>query len=85
MSTSNIENDGAWMFPNPTSNFIQLRLSTAENAEFSLWDTRGRRVIQGHVSGSVQWVLPENLADGIYLARLTSENGIKTTRLIIQK
>jgi len=85
LSTANIENDGAWMFPNPASNFIQLRLSTAENAEFSLWDTRGRRVIQGHVSGSVQWVLPENLADGIYLARLTSENGIKTTRLIIQK
>ena len=74
-----------WLFPNPASTFIQLKLSASEQSEFSLWDTRGHRIMQRDVSETEQLMLPQNLADGIYLARLTSKTGVKTTRMLIQR
>ncbi len=85
LRTANIDTEDTWIFPNPASTSVQLKLSAIAQAEFSLWDTRGQRIICSSVSGKELLTLPQNLADGIYLVKLTTENGVKTTRLIIQR
>jgi hypothetical protein len=85
LRTASLENEESWLFPNPTSSSVQLKLSAIEQAEFSLWDIRGQKVMYSQVNGLETLILPQNLADGIYLVKLVSNNGIKTTRLLIQR
>ncbi|MFN4914173.1 MAG: T9SS type A sorting domain-containing protein [Sphingomonadales bacterium] len=85
LRTASLENEESWLFPNPASSSVQLKLSAIEQAEFSLWDTRGQKVMYSQVNGLETLTLPQNLADGIYLVKLVSNNGIKTMRLLIQR
>ncbi len=85
LRTASLENEESWLFPNPASTSVQLKLSAIEQAEFSLWDTRGQKVMYSQVNGLETLTLPQNLADGIYLVKLVSNNGIKTMRLLIQR
>jgi hypothetical protein len=85
LRTASLENEESWLFPNPTSSSVQLKLSAIEQAEFSLWDIRGQKVMYSQVNGLETLILPQNLADGIYLVKLVSNNGIKTMRLLIQR
>ncbi len=85
LRTASLENEESWLFPNPASTSVQLKLSAIEQAEFSLWDIRGQKVMYSQVNGLETLTLPQNLADGIYLVKLVSNNGIKTMRLLIQR
>ena len=85
LRTASLENEESWLFPNPASTSVQLKLSAIEQAEFSLWDIRGQKVMYSQVNGLETLILPQNLADGIYLVKLVSNNGIKTMRLLIQR
>ena len=77
--------ESALLFPNPASNQIQVKLSASEHAAISLWDTRGRRVLSANIRGAELINLPATLSEGVYLVHLSTEQGIQTTRLIIQR
>lgn len=80
-----IAHEGAWLFPNPASNQIQVKLSASETAEISLWDTRGRKMLSANTRGAEPINLPAELSDGFYLVRLSTDHGTQTQRLIIQR
>ena len=80
-----ITHEGAWLFPNPASNQIQVKLSASETAEISLWDTRGRKMLSANTRGAEPINLPAELSNGFYLVRLSTDHGTQTQRLIIQR
>ncbi|MBK5285058.1 MAG: T9SS type A sorting domain-containing protein, partial [Bacteroidia bacterium] len=68
------KNDGVTLFPNPTSNIINLSFPTFRDAEVSIYDRLGRRVFSGTVRN--QNTLTLNLgafSPGVYLLKLVSE------------
>ncbi|MFN5218678.1 MAG: T9SS type A sorting domain-containing protein [Sphingomonadales bacterium] len=85
LSTESFTQEGVWLFPNPASHQIQMRVQTGETAEISMWDMRGRLVLKHTAKNLEQVVLPQEIENGIYLIRLTSETGVKTTRLLLQR
>jgi hypothetical protein len=62
-----------------------MRVQTGETAEISMWDMRGRLVLKHTAKNLEQVVLPQEIENGIYLIRLTSETDVKTTRLLLQR
>ena len=76
----------ATIFPNPTSDVLNIRTSTFENVTYTLYDALGKLVIQDKLS-SVQTPIQVNqLAPGAYSLTLNNDaQKLKTFRLIKQQ
>ncbi|MBM3921453.1 MAG: T9SS type A sorting domain-containing protein [Sphingomonadales bacterium] len=85
VGVESLAQEGAWLFPNPASNQLQVKLPASEHAAISLWDTRGRKVLSANIHGTETINLPAALSDGIYMVRLSKDHGTQTTRLIVQR
>jgi len=85
VGVESLAQEGAWLFPNPASNQLQVKLPASEHAAISLWDTRGRKVLSANIHGTETINLPAALSDGIYMVRLSYDHGTQTTRLIVQR
>jgi len=76
------------VFPNPTRNDINMIISTSEDVEFSLFDIRGRKVMENNFvnNSSVfnKTVNVSGIASGVYI--LTVESGSKkaTKKIVIE-
>lgn len=80
------------LYPNPASSSVRLRigLTESQHVRVELLDASGR-VVQspfvGHLSEGGQNInieLDESLSSGLYLVRLTAEDGIAVRKLIIE-
>ena len=76
----------AIIFPNPTSEILTIRTSSFENVTYTLYDARGKLVIQDKLS-SVQTPIPvSQLAPGAYSLTLNNDTqNLKTFQLIKQQ
>jgi len=76
----------ATIFPNPTSDVLNIRTSTFENVTYTLYDALGKLVIQDKLS-SVQTPIQVNqLAPGAYSLTLNNDTqNLKTFQLIKQQ
>jgi hypothetical protein len=85
LSSESFSQEGVWLFPNPATHQIQVRVPTGETAEISMWDMRGRLVLKHTPQDTEQVVLPQEIANGIYMVRLNTNHGFRATRLLIQR
>lgn len=84
----------AWeitVFPNPTSNYLQVRfnLPTEDEITISLYDVQGKILLVKHfgkhVSGMHQRTLDlTNVTEGTYVCRIVSQNNSITKKIIKQ-
>ena len=76
----------ATIFPNPTSEILTIRTSSFENVTYTLYDARGKLVIQDKLSSAQTPIQVSQLAPGAYSLILNNDaQKLKTFRLIKQQ
>ena len=76
----------AIIFPNPTSEVLTIRTSTFENVTYTLYDARGKLVIQDKLSSVKTLIQVSQLAPGAYSLTLNNDTqNLKTFQLIKQQ
>lgn len=79
------ENDGVSLFPNPSRDDIHLRSENAALSQVSIYDLQGREVYQKKFSGGTKQIqLQMDLAPGVYLIKISLENGMVSARRLIR-
>jgi len=73
----------ATVFPNPTSEELQIRTSSFENVTYSLYDSKGKLILQDKLSAEQTTVQVSQLASGSYSIILNNQTrNLKTFKLI---
>ena len=73
----------AIIFPNPTEDVLNIRTSTFENVTYTLYDARGKLVMQDELSAEQTQIQVSQLAPGSYSLALNNETqNLKTFKLI---
>ncbi|OJJ23682.1 hypothetical protein BKI52_04835 [marine bacterium AO1-C] len=78
------------IYPNPTAKTIKVALPSAtKQVNISLFNASTGKRVAGFTMNRSQseWVIPENIKDGVYLVVMTdpASNITKTTRLVIKR
>ena len=72
--------------PNPNNGHCHLSFSTPQQfVDISIIDILGRIVKQAHYKNTTKIELSLDVPDGIYLCATQTENGIKNTKLVVQR
>lgn len=71
------------IFPNPSAGLVRFE-SKATTGALQILDATGRLVFSQPFNGGT-WVDLSNYADGLYMARLTSESGVSTHSFLLKK
>lgn len=73
----------ATVFPNPTSEVLNIRTSTFENVTYTLYDAQGKLVLQDKLSAEQTAIQVSQLAPGGYSLTLNNETqNLKTFKLV---
>ena len=73
----------ATIFPNPTSEVLNIRTSTFENVTYTLYDVQGKLVMQDILSAEQTPIQVSQLTLGSYYLTLTNETqNLKTFKLV---
>ena len=73
----------ASIFPNPTSDILNIRTSTVENVTYTLYDGQGKLILQGKLTADQTPIRVGQLATGKYSLILDSKNQkLKTFKLV---
>jgi hypothetical protein len=73
----------AIIFPNPTSEVLNIRTSTFENVTYTLYDAQGKLVLQDKLSAEQTAIQVSQLAPGGYSLTLNNETqNLKTFKLV---
>jgi len=76
----------AIIFPNPTSDILNIRTSTFENVTYTLYDALGKLVLQDKLSSTQTPIQVSQLAPGAYSLTLNNDTqNLKTFQLIKQQ
>ena len=67
----------ASIFPNPTSDVLNIRTSSFENVTYTLYDAQGKLVMQNILSAEQTPIQVSELAPGAYSLELIFEEGSK--------
>lgn len=73
----------AIIFPNPTSEILNIRTSTFENVTYTLYDAQGKLVVQDKLFAEQTTIQVSQLAPGSYSLTLNNETqNLKTFKLV---
>jgi len=73
----------ATIFPNPTSEVLNIKTSTFENVTYTLYDAQGKLVMQDILSAEQTPIQVSQLAPGSYSLTLNNETqNLKTFKLV---
>ena len=76
----------ATIFPNPTSEVLNIKTSTFENVTYTLYDAQGKLVLQDILSAEQTPIQVGQLAPGSYSLTLNNQTqNLKTFKLIKQQ
>ena len=76
----------AIVFPNPTSDVLNIRTSSFQNVTYTLYDAQGKLVMQNILSAEQTPIQVSQLAPGSYSLTLNNETqNLKTFKLIKQQ
>tara|TARA_B110001450_G_scaffold111908_1_gene105676 strand:+ start:65 stop:541 length:477 start_codon:yes stop_codon:yes gene_type:complete len=79
-------NYDATVFPNPTSDLLNIRASIFDNVSYTLYDSKGKLLIQNNLSSEQTQIQVSQLASGLYSLILSNKTqNLKTFLLIKQQ
>ena len=71
------------IFPNPTSEILNIKTSVFENVTYTLYDAQGKLILQDKLSSEQTPIKVSQLAPGNYSITLTNEiQNLKTFKLV---
>jgi uncharacterized delta-60 repeat protein len=70
------------VFPNPASNFININFQDLNNANVEVADVNGRLLFSQKLNSRTNAINIDNLASGIYLFKVSSQEGTATAKVI---
>jgi hypothetical protein len=73
---------GFSMFPNPTSDFLNIKIQEGEIEQILLYDLNGKKVLSKKINKQQSIVDTQNLIRGIYFIKIIFNNGILTKKLL---
>ena len=81
LTTSSFENENISVYPNPVNDRLQVNIP--EKVNYKLFTLVGTEVKTGILTPQENSITTENLASGVYLLQLTTENGkVKQLKII---
>lgn len=86
LSTPNVElNDSFSVYPNPGKSIMNIALQNANGlARLEVFDVLGKRIYAQELSELTNRINISNWNSGMYLVKITSENGSQTKRFVKQ-
>jgi hypothetical protein len=72
------------VYPNPTSDFININLQQTLNAEFTLYSVNGNRISDWNLVPGINQIDLSLLSNGIYMGIIQSGNVKRPVRIIIE-
>lgn len=73
------------VYPNPTTDYVNVLVPEGidEAVQFELFDVAGNLIQSREIFSGTSVIELAQVANGVYLIKLTSNNGLKTSRLIV--
>ncbi|TQD39461.1 endonuclease [Haloflavibacter putidus] len=71
------------IYPNPSSGYLQVKLSANNNFSYKIFDINGR-LLQSAKAKTGQAISVEKLQAGLYLMQVSTEGKVATKKLVIQ-
>ncbi|MCL5129609.1 leucine-rich repeat domain-containing protein [Algibacter sp. L4_22] len=75
---------GFTMYPNPTNGIVNVRNNNNTNVAITVYDLNGRALLNKKVTNTTSEINITNLASGVYLFKVKSENGEFVKRILKQ-
>ena len=72
------------IYPNPTKNIVNIDVLNLDNALVEVYDINGRQLFTQKLNNTTNNVNIENLAAGVYMFKVTSNQGTATSKVIKQ-
>lgn len=87
LNINNIDNNTAFkVYPNPTSNNINIEFTNVVNADVTLYGVDGRAILnRSNYNGQLLQMDVSSLEQGLYMLVVRENNTIHTTKIMIQK
>ncbi len=70
------------IYPNPTNNRVNIDVLNLDNTSVEVYDINGRQLFSQKLNNTTNTVNIENLAAGIYMFKVTSNQGTATNKVI---
>ena len=85
LSVNDPESIAIDLYPNPAKESISFRMHNAQNAVVEIFDNMGRMVAKSEINKTQNSCNVSQLSAGVYVVKiLTQQNGLFTTKLIIE-
>ncbi|MEZ4773076.1 MAG: T9SS type A sorting domain-containing protein [Bacteroidia bacterium] len=84
--TDLLQTESFQIFPNPTSDFVQIKTFLPASAKpvLDITDLRGNRVFQGSVVNAFTEISLKDISPGIYFIRIKWKDGAMVKKLVVQ-
>lgn len=76
-----LQND---IYPNPCQGTFTIKTNTTDSQNVILFDLRGVELLNLKISGTTA-IVNNNLANGIYMLRISSKYGTNSNKIIVSK
>jgi hypothetical protein len=75
------------IYPNPASDFITLKTNTSGSSKMilSFYNAIGKLIRSENITSVQQQIHVDDLTNGIYVLKISSEEGTRTQKLIVQR
>jgi hypothetical protein len=70
------------MFPNPTSDFLNVKIQEGEIEQILLYNLNGKKVLSKKINKEQSIIDTQNLIRGIYFIKIILDKGIITKKLV---
>jgi hypothetical protein len=83
LETSNFDISSNFkIYPNPATSTITIDLSSVDNPSVDVYDIDGRKILTQKLSNSSNTINIDNLSSGLYLFKVTSDQGTATSKVV---
>ena len=83
LETSNFDISSNFkIYPNPATSTITIDLSSVDNSSVDVYDIDGRKILTQKLSNSSNTINIDNLSSGMYLFKVTSDQGTATSKVV---
>lgn len=83
LETSNFDISSNFkIYPNPATSTITIDLSSVDNSSVDVYDFDGRKILTQKLSNSSNTINIDNLSSGMYLFKVTSDQGTATSKVV---
>lgn len=72
------------IYPNPTQNFVNIKQNQGQEFSIALMDAAGN-LIQNYLESETHFLDLSALSNGVYFIQMTSENGVRTERIVVTR